>query len=71
MQLPLKFLITERFVRKEGTSIVFIQYNYTSKKHPSLNTKIEIPPEFWNKKLDCLKSELPERYGSAEELNLE
>ena len=71
MQIPLTLLINERFVRKDGTCIVYIQYSFSSQKHPLLNTQIEVLPEFWNKRLKCVDNRLPEKYGSADDLNLE
>ena len=71
MQIPLTLLVDERFVRKDGTCLVYIQYNFSSRKHPLLNTQIEVPPEFWNKKLKCVDNRIPEKYGLADDLNLE
>lgn len=46
-----------------------IQFQFA--KHPLLNTKIEVPPAFWDSKLKCIQDDLPEKYGEAFELNLE
>lgn len=71
MELPLKRLIDERFIRKDGTCIVFIQYQYTSIKRTLLNTEIEIPPAFWNYDEGCIVAGLPPQYGNPDELNNE
>ena len=71
MELPLKCLIEERFVRKNGTCIVYIQYQYTSYKRTLLNTRIEIPPAFWNYKNSSISENLPLTNGDADELNYE
>ena len=70
MQIPLTLLVNERSVRKDGTCIVYIQYNFSSQKHPLLNTQSEVPPKFWDNILKCIQDDLPEKYGEALELNL-
>ena len=71
MPLPLKFLIDPRFIRQDGTCIVFIQYGFSSSKHPLLNTKVALPPQYWDQKNTCISNYLPEIYGKAEDLNSE
>ena len=71
MKIPLKFLINERFVRKNGTCLIYIQYSFNRECRPLLNTGIEIPPAFWDKKLKTIRKDLPSRFGSVEELNLQ
>ncbi len=34
-----------------------------------LNTRIIIPPDFWNAKKLCISQDLPNQYGMADELN--
>lgn len=69
MRFPIKPICEKRFVRKDGCSIIYIQYCYTSKKRTLLNTRIAIPPNFWNTKKLCISEDLPIRYGMAGELN--
>lgn len=71
MQLPLKFLIDPRFIRQNGTCIVFIQYGFNSSKHPLLNTRVVLPPQYWDHKNSCISHHLPEIYGKAVDLNFE
>jgi len=71
MELPLKRLIDERFIRKNGTCIVFIQYQHTSLKRTLLNTQIQIPPAYWNYKEGSISEDLPRSFGNADELNCE
>ncbi len=37
-------------VRKDGTSIIFLQYYRSEHDKTLLNTEIAIPAKFWNKK---------------------
>ncbi len=46
MRFPIKPICEKRFMRKDGCSIIYIQYCYTSKKRTLLNTRIDIPAEF-------------------------
>jgi hypothetical protein len=72
MELPLKRLIDERFIRKKsGTCIVYIQYQYTTLKRTLLSTEIAIPPAYWNYEDGFITDALPLEYGNAEELNTE
>lgn len=50
MNFPIKAICEKRFMRKDGTSLIYIQYCYSAEKRTLLNTEIAIPPEFWNKK---------------------
>jgi site-specific recombinase XerD len=69
MNFPLKLICDKRFVRKDGTTFIYIQYCYSAEKRTLLNTKIAIPPAFWNQKKECISEKLPEAFGNGEELN--
>lgn len=69
MRFPIKPICEKRFIRKDGCSIIYIQYCYTSEKRILLNTRIIIPPDFWNAKKLCISQDLPNQYGMADELN--
>lgn len=71
MQMPIRFLVDERFIRKDGTCIVYIQYCYNRSYRTLLNTQIELPPAFWNKASGNISEKLPDKYGNANDLNLE
>ena len=71
MQMSLRFLVDEKFIRKDGTCIVYIQYCYKRSYRTLLNTQIELPPAFWNKASGKISEKLPDKYGNAEGLNLE
>ena len=69
MLLAIKPICPKNKVRRDGTSIIFIQYCSREGKATLLNTEIAIPPNYWNRKYLRISSELPKNYGSAEELN--
>jgi hypothetical protein len=72
MELSLKRLIDERFIRKKsGTCVVYIQYQYTTVKRTLLSSEIVIPPDFWNYEEGFISDALPPEFGNAEELNTE
>lgn len=69
MLLPVKPICEAKNVRRDGTSIIFIQYCYSSEKRTSLNTEIAIPPKYWVKKNLSISKELPIQYGDFAALN--
>src|SRR4051812_29276438 len=71
MIFPIKPICNDRFVRRDGTAFIYIQYCYSTTQRTLLNTKIAIPPEFWNQKKECVSEKLPEEFGTAEEINFE
>jgi len=48
MLLPLKPICEAKKARRDGTSIIYIQYCYSSEKRTNLNTEIAIPANYWN-----------------------
>ncbi len=69
MNLPIKPICESRFIRKDGTSLIYIQYCYGTDKRTLLNTEIALPPKFWNKKKMCISDNLPLVHGNARELD--
>lgn len=59
----------EAAIRRDGTSIIFIQYCHSAEKRTLLNTGIAIPPNYWNLKRFRINSELPASFGNAGLLN--
>ena len=53
-------------MRKDGTSIIFIQYCYSSEKRTNLNTCVAIPAKYWSKKKQIITSDLPKEFGSVD-----
>ena len=71
MLLPIKPICDRNKVRKDGTSLIFIQFCYSSENKTLLNTGIAIPPNCWHKKLNRIVEDLPIQYGKAGDLNKE
>jgi integrase len=69
MLLPIKPICEAKNIRKDGTSVIFIQYCYSSEKRVTLNTEIAIPPKYWVKKKLSISPTLPIEFGSHEQLN--
>src|SRR3954468_23153300 len=71
MLLPLSLICETRNVRRDGTSIIFIQYCYSSEKRTNLSTGIAIPPKYWNKKKQTIQEDLPIKFGAVDLLTKE
>jgi hypothetical protein len=66
MTLPLKLICSKNKLRKNGTSLIFIQYCFTSEERTLLNTGIAIPPNYWNRKQGRVSRDLPLKFGEVE-----
>src|SRR5215210_7198815 len=71
MLLPIKPICEPKYVRRDGTSLIYIQYCFSSENRTLLNTEIAIPPNFWNKKRLCIADKLPASFGDVGHLNIE
>jgi integrase len=71
MKLPVKPICEQTFVRRDGTSIIFLQYCYNREQRTLLNTEIAIPPQYWNRRQLSIARDLPKEFGHVEELNAE
>ncbi len=71
MQLPLKLICESRFARKDGTSLIYVQYCYCPEKRTLLNTEIAIPSNYWNEVKLQISEKLPISFGKYVELNKE
>lgn len=69
MKLPLKPICDQKNVRKDGTSLIFIQYCHSADHRTTLNSKIAIPPKYWDKNRGKIRPNLPVQFGTSEELN--
>lgn len=69
MIYALKPVCKKDWKRKNGTSLVFIQYCIGSNQRTLVDTQIAIPPELWNRKLQRVYGDLPSQFGDASELN--
>ena len=63
MHHPIRLIIKKRKVRKDGTSLIFLQYCYSPSKRILIGTDIGIPASFWNKKTSSISITLPGEYG--------
>ena len=63
MLLPLKPVCEAKNARRDGTSVIYIQYCYSSKKRTNLNTEIAIPPRYWNDQKLFILPSLPPQFG--------
>ncbi|HRO44376.1 phage integrase SAM-like domain-containing protein [Agriterribacter sp.] len=57
--------------RKDGTSIIFLQYCKSESDKTLLNTQVAIPPAYWSKKGKYVIDKLPTTYGDASQINTE
>ena len=71
MLLPIKPVCERKYIRRDSTSLIYIQYCYSSKNRTLLNNEIAIPPNYWNKKRLCIADNLPTSFGNVEHLNNE
>ncbi len=71
MLLPISLICNPKRVRRDGTSLVFIQYCFSESNKTLLNTGIAIPPNYWSKKLRRIADKLPEEFGKTDVLNTE
>lgn len=55
--------------RKDGTSIIHIQYCYSSDYRTLLDTGIRIPVKNWDKKRQIVIPDLPAEYGNTKKVN--
>ncbi len=70
MLLPLKAIISKK-PRKDGKSVVYFQYCYSSTNRVLMSTEIAIPFAYWNSKRQCVSKLLPVEFGCSENLNAE
>jgi len=68
MGQPIKLIQKKGAVRKDGTSIIFIQYCYSADERTLLDSGVAIPPSFWNKKTARISDNLPDQYGEVQTL---
>lgn len=68
MGQPIKLIIKKGAVRKDGTSLIFLQYCHSAEQRVLLSTDIPIPSNYWNKKTERIAENLPSQYGNVNEL---
>jgi len=62
-------LCEEKRATAEGTSSVYFQYFPDVTHRVFLNTRIAIPPKFWDRHKQRIKDSLPNTYGDHQKLN--
>jgi hypothetical protein len=65
MILPIKPICKKEWVRRDGTSIIFLQYCRSSDERVLVDTGLSIPPEYWNRKYNRISSGIPNVYGDT------
>lgn len=66
--LPIKAICNTR-TKRDGTSLISIQYCHSPTKRTVLPTEIFIPREFWNSKQRIILNRLPIDFGNPDLLN--
>jgi integrase len=70
MGQPIKLIIKKGAVRKDGTSLIFLQYCHSAEQRVLLSTDIPIPQNYWNRKTGRIADNLPPQYDNANELQI-
>jgi hypothetical protein len=63
MILPIKPICKKEWSRRDGTSVIFLQYCHNSEERVLVDTGVAIPPEYWNRKNNRINANLPEKFG--------
>lgn len=71
MHLPIKLTIKKNKVRKDGTTLIFLQYCYSATKRIRIGSGIGIPENYWNRKTSSIVDSLPSEYGNRKKLEAE
>ncbi len=68
MILPIKPICKKEWMRRDGTSIIFIQYCQSSDERVLVDSGLSIPPEYWNRKYHRISTSIPNVYGDTKVL---
>ncbi len=68
MILPIKPICKKEWVRRDGTSVIFLQYCRNSEERVLVDTGLAIPPEFWNRKNSRISTSLPKEFGEVKDI---
>ena len=69
MLLPIRLVCSPKKIRRDGKSLIFIQYCFSAQNKTLLNTEVAIPPQYWNKKFQRISENLPAEFGIPVDLN--
>lgn len=68
MRQPIKLILKKGKVRKDGTSMIFLQYCLSAQRRVLISTNIAIPASYWNKRTASISQQLPTEYGNVDAL---
>lgn len=68
MILPIKPICKKEWSRRDGTSVIFLQYCFNSEERVLVDTGLSIPPEYWNRENNRISPCLPERFGDVKDI---
>lgn len=71
MILPIKPICKKEWMRRDGTGVIFLQYCRTSDERVLVDTGLSIPPIYWNRKNSRITANLPVRYGTTENIEMQ
>ena|SRR6185437_5190761 len=71
MRIPIKALCEGKRKRNDGKALIYLQYFYDGEHRVFLNTQLAIPPEFWDRKRQCVKENMPAIFGHPSSINKE
>jgi hypothetical protein len=68
MRQPIKLVVRKGKIRKDGTSLIFLQYCHTAARRVLISTGVAIPPKYWDKRSGRICEDLPQQFGQVKEL---
>ncbi len=68
MILPIKPICKKEWTRRDGTSVIFLQYCRNSEERVLVDTGLAIPPEYWNRKNNRINPALPQKFGDVKDI---
>ena len=66
MRQPIKLIIKKGKARKDGTSMIFIQYCFSAQRRVLIATGTSIPECHWNRRTSSISQQLPSEYGNVD-----
>lgn len=65
MRQPIKLIMKKGTVRRDGTSMIFVQYCFSAQRRVLVATKIAIGECYWNRSTCSISQDLPPEYGNV------
>lgn len=66
MRQPIKLIVKKGKIRRDGTTLIFLQYCHSADKRVLVGTGVAIPPQYWNKKTQRISKDLPPQFGAVD-----